>query len=121
MGHGNMMLAVAGLKDDEVKQRTKNLAVGEWESFAPAERQAFAFAAKLSKSPVAIGDLDVKDLVRTFGAERAMDLIWYSAWVNYMTRVADAFQLPLERENVFATPSPPKETKKDGKGGKPKK
>ena len=120
MGHGNMMLAVAGLKDDEVKQRTKNLAVGEWEGFAPAERQALAFAAKLSKYPEAITDTDVKDLVATFGTERAMDLIWYSSWVNYMTRVADAFQLPLERENVFADPSPPKSTPKEGKDGKPK-
>ena len=42
------MLAVAGLKDDEVKQRTKKLALGDWDEFAVAERQAFAFAAKLS-------------------------------------------------------------------------
>ena len=75
MGHGNMLLAVAGLKDEDVKERTKRLAAGDWDHFAPAERQAFAFAAKLSKSPAAIGDLDVKELVRTFGAERAMDLI----------------------------------------------
>ena len=26
----------------------------------------------------------------------AIDIIWYSSWVNYMTRVADAFQLPLD-------------------------
>jgi hypothetical protein len=31
-----------------------------------------------------------------------VDLIWYGSWCNYMTRVADAFQLPLERDNVFA-------------------
>jgi hypothetical protein len=37
-----------------------------------------------------------------------MDLIWYSSWVNFMTRVADAFQFPLERENVFAGPQPNK-------------
>lgn len=120
MGHGNMMLAVAGLKDDEVKQRTKRLAAGEWDDFAPAERQAFAFAAKLSKTPAAVTGADVKELVATFGSERAIDMIWYSAWVNYMTRVADAFQLPLERENVFAAPSPPKLTQKDGEDGKPK-
>ena len=52
-------------------------------------------------------------LSETFGPHRAIDLIWYTSWVNYMTRVADGFQLPLERENVFASPSPmPKEGKK---------
>jgi alkylhydroperoxidase family enzyme len=104
MGHGNMMLAVAGLKDDEVKARTKKLALGEWNEFAPAERQAFAFAAKLSKKPASVTPADVAALSETFGPHRAIDLIWYSSWVNYMTRVADAFQLPLEKENVFADP-----------------
>ena len=55
--------------------------------------------------PAAVTDTDVKALVASFGKHRALDLIWYSAWVNYMTRVADAFQLPLEKENVFAAPS----------------
>jgi hypothetical protein len=28
-------------------------------------------------------------------------VIWWACRCHYMTRVADAFQLPLERENVF--------------------
>jgi hypothetical protein len=107
MVHGNMMLAVAGLKDEEVKARTKKLALGEWDDFPPAERQAFAFAAKLSKSPAEVTRDDVAELVQSFGPHRAIDVIWYSSWVNYMTRIADAFQLPLERENVFASPKQP--------------
>jgi hypothetical protein len=102
MGHGNMMLAVAGLTNDEVKARTLRLGIGDWSSFAPAERQAFAFAAKLSQSPAKVKVTDVRALIDTFGAPRALDVVWYSSWVNYMTRVADAFQLPLEKENVFA-------------------
>ena len=35
-----------------------------------------------------------------------MDLIWYASWVNFMTRFADAFQLRLERDNVFMPPKP---------------
>jgi hypothetical protein len=108
MGHGNMLLAVAGLKDEEVKERTRKLAEGDWSAFAPAERQGFAFAEKMSSRPAAVADTDVQDLVATFGPERAVDLIWYSAWVNFMTRVADAFQFNLERENVFARPPPKK-------------
>ena len=106
MGHGNMLLAVAGLTDDEVKERTKRLASGDWGGFAPAERQALAFAAKLSRKPAAVTDTDMRDLVETFGRERAVDVLWYASWVNFMTRFADAFQLRLERENVFMPPKP---------------
>lgn len=112
MGHGMMLLAVAGLTDEEVKERTKRLAAGDWSGFAPAERQALAFAAKLSKKPAAVTDTDVADLVETFGRERAVDVIWYASWVNFMTRFADAFQLRLERENVFAQPKGPAEKEK---------
>jgi alkylhydroperoxidase family enzyme len=104
MGHSEMLLAVAGLKEDEIVRRTKDLASGNWGAFPPAERLAFRFAHKLAKDPAALTDADVKGLVETFGRHRALDLVWYGSWCNYMTRVADAFQLPLERENVFAPP-----------------
>jgi hypothetical protein len=105
MGHSEMLLAVAGLKEDEIKQRTQKLASGDWSAFPPAERVAFEFAYKLTKEPATVTDRDVKGLVATFGPHRAADLIWYVSWCNYMTRVADAFQLPLEYDNVFAKPA----------------
>ncbi|QJW97803.1 carboxymuconolactone decarboxylase family protein [Frigoriglobus tundricola] len=112
MGHAEMLLAVAGLKPDEVKVLTKKLAAGDWSDFPEAQRTAFALAYKLSKEPAAFTDRDRAALVAVFGRERAVDLIWYVSWCNYMTRVADAFQLPLEKENCFTPPE-----KKDGKGG----
>lgn len=115
-----MLLAVAGLKDDEIKERTRKLAAGDWDAFAPAERQAYAFAAKLSKRPESVTDADVKEMVNTFGPERAVDVIWYASWVNFMTRVADSFQLPLERENVFATLAPKKSAEVTPPSGQPK-
>lgn len=99
-----MLLAVAGLKQDEVKALTKKLATGDWSGFPPAQRTAFGLAYKMSKEPAAITDADRRALVEVFGRERACDLIYYVAWCNYMTRIADAFQLPLERENPFAPP-----------------
>ncbi len=104
MGHSEMLLAVAGLGQDEIRKRTHNLASGNWSIFPAAERQAFHFAWKLARRPADLTDGDVAGLAATFGRERALDLIWYGAWCNYMTRVADAFQLPLERDNVFARP-----------------
>ena len=105
MGHSEMLLAVAGLKDDEIKQRTAKLASGDWSAFPPAERAAFHFVCQLTLEPHTVADQDVKRLIEQFGPRRAVDVIWYTAWCNYMTRVADAFQLPLERDNVFAQPA----------------
>ena len=99
-----MLLAVAGLKPDEVKSLTKKLATGDWSDFPPAQRTAYSLAYKLTKDPSAVTDADRAALVAVFGRERAVDLIWYVAWCNYMTRVADAFQLPLEKENCFMPP-----------------
>jgi alkylhydroperoxidase family enzyme len=104
MGHSEMLLAVAGLKPEEVKSLTKKLASGDWSDFPRAQQTAFGLAYKLTRDPATITDKDRAALVEVFGRERAVDLIWYVAWCNYMTRFADAFQLPLERENVFAPP-----------------
>lgn len=111
MGHSEMLLAVAGLKPEEVKSLTKKLASGDWSSFPKAQQVAFGLAYKMSKEPAKITDADRAALVEVFGAERATDLIYYVAWCNYMTRIADAFQLPLEKTNVF-TPAPKKDEKK---------
>src|SRR5262245_20398207 len=115
MGHSEMLLAVAGLKDDEIKRRVRKLGSGDWSSFPPAEQLALPFASRLTREPSAVSDRDVQRLTETFGRHRALDLVWRTAWCNYMTRVADAFGLPLERENVFA---PPRQEKEQGAGGR---
>jgi hypothetical protein len=99
-----MLLAVAGLTESEIKQRTQKLSDGDWSAFTPAERLAYRFAYRVSREPAAISDADIRALAQAFGTERVADIIWYGAWCNYMTRVADAFQLPLESDNVFARP-----------------
>lgn len=104
MGHSEMLLAVAGLQAERIKELTRQLADGDWSEFPPAEALAFSFAYKLTKHPADVEDTDIEALVATFGKERAVDIIWYISWCNYMTRVADSFQLPLEQENVFAEP-----------------
>jgi hypothetical protein len=102
MGHCEMLLAVAGLTDEQIAERTRALAEGDGSTFSSAERLAFRFAWKLTARPWDVGADDVRELVETFGRHRALDLVWHVAWGNYMTRVAEAFALPLERTNVFA-------------------
>src|SRR5919198_344253 len=112
MGHCEMLLAVAGLDQTALAAQTRRLASGDWSGFSPAERVAFAFARKQAKEPAAVTSRDVDALVRHFGPERALDVIWWACRCHYMTRVADAFQLPLERENVFDHPAPAKQAAK---------
>ena len=114
MGHCEMLLAVAGLDKNAVAERTRRLASEDWSSFTPGERAAYAFARKQARSPAAINAGDMQELIRHFGTARAVDVIWWACRCHYMTRVADGFQLPLERDNVFAELAMPntKEAKK---------
>ena len=100
MGHCEMLLAVAGLKQEEVFATTRRLA-GDWSDYPAAERAAFAFARKQAQDPASINDADVAGLKRHYGKDRAWQVIWLASRFNYMTTVADAFQLPLEHENPF--------------------
>lgn len=101
MGHTEMLLAVAGLDKDAVALRTRRLAEGDWSGFPPAERAAFTFARKQAREPWSVTPADLQQLRDHFGPERALDVLWWACRCHYMTRVADAFQLPLERDNVF--------------------
>jgi hypothetical protein len=51
MGHSEMLLAVAGLKDGELKQLTQKLSSGDWSDFPAAEGLALQFADKLTRDP----------------------------------------------------------------------
>lgn len=102
MGHSEMLLAVAGMENQEIREITEQIGSGYWDLFSPAERQAFYLAYLLSRHPDQFTEAQRQDLLATYGAPSALDLVWNIAWCNYMTRFADAFQLPLEENNVFA-------------------
>ncbi len=111
MGHTEMLLAVAGLNELGVKKRAAKLAGPDWSSFTPKDRAGLHFARKLTKTPWAVRSADIATLTAHLGREQALDTIWYVCWCNYMTRVADAFQIPLEAENVFLEATPPAKKK----------
>jgi hypothetical protein len=95
-----MSLAVAGMKPEEVNSETRRLA-GGMADVSQAEQAAFAFIRKQAKEPASITDADVRELERHFGREKAWHVIWWASRSHYMTKVADAFQFPLEKENPF--------------------
>ena len=102
MGHCEMLLEVAGLDKSAVAERTRRLASDDWSSFPPAEQRAYAYARKLTKTPWELTRADYEGLERDLGASQAMATFWWLCRGLYMTRVSDGFQLPLERDNVFA-------------------
>jgi alkylhydroperoxidase family enzyme len=106
-----MLLAVAGLKELTLKERVAKLASGDWSSFPLNERAGLFFAHKLTRTPWTVSQKDLDTLTAHLGRERALDTVWYVCWCNYMTRVADAFQIPLESENVFQDEVKQKENK----------
>ncbi|HRF01536.1 MAG TPA: hypothetical protein PLI18_13520 [Pirellulaceae bacterium] len=106
MGHCEMLMEVAGLSPEEVAQRTRRLAGSDWSAFPAAEQRAFDYARKLTATPWALTASDYRTLERDLGPDKAMSTFWWLCRGLYMTRISDGFQLPLERENVFA---PPKE------------
>jgi hypothetical protein len=99
MGHCEMQLAVAGLDKNAIAGLTRSLAEGDWSRFPPGERAALSFARKLATPATAAEDFS--KLVNHLGRSRAVDVAWWVCHCHYMTRVADAFQLPLEKDNVF--------------------
>ena len=102
MGHCEMLLEVAGLDKNAIAERTRRLAGDDWSCFPPAEQRAYAYARKLTKTPWELTPADYHVLEQDLGPEKAMATFWWLCRGLYMTRVSDGFQLPLERDNVFA-------------------
>jgi alkylhydroperoxidase family enzyme len=102
MGHCEMLLEVAGLDKSAVAERTRRLASDDWSAFPPAEQRAYAYARKLTKTPWELTAADYKALEQDSSPREAMSTFWWLCRGLYMTRVSDGFQLPLERDNVFA-------------------
>jgi hypothetical protein len=100
MGHTEMCLAVAGLNEEAVNDTTRRLS-GDWSSFPTAERVALTFARKQAQDPASITNAELDELERYYGRNGAWHVIWWASRCHYMTKIADAFQLPLERENPF--------------------
>ena len=110
-----MLLAVAGMTPEEVTARTRQLA-GDWSDLPPFEKAAFTFVRKQAIDPAKVTDADIAELEEKCGKTKAWQIIWSAASRHYMTKVADAFQLPLERENpFFEMPGVPKPGAKKGK------
>lgn len=101
MGHCEMNWEVAGLSRDQIAERSRRLAEGDWAAFTPTEQRALAFARKLTLTPGEVSRSDVAQIQQDFGPEKSIAILLHASRHHYMTRISNGFQLTLERENVF--------------------
>jgi biotin carboxyl carrier protein len=112
MGHVVMTSELSGVPEHDV------LCIEETRD--PQRAAVFQFARKVSREPASITSEDVDSLRPYLKDAQIVELVFAVCRYNTMNRLADAFGVPLEKENVFAPPA--KTKKKGGAGGttKPK-
>jgi alkylhydroperoxidase family enzyme len=101
MGHTEMLWELGGLPRSQIAGVCRVLAGNDWSSFPPAEQRALDFARKVTKAPWSVSAEDLEGLKHDFGPERAAAIIWWECRANYMTRIANGFQISRERDNVL--------------------
>jgi alkylhydroperoxidase family enzyme len=101
MGHGEMLWEVVGLNRSQADRVSRVLAGDNWSSFPHEEQRALAFAREVTRAPWSVTDDDIRVLKDDFGPVGAAAVIYWECRGNYMTRVANGFQLTLERDNVL--------------------
>ncbi len=96
MGHVVMTSELAGVAEHQVlciEQTTD-----------PRRQAIFAFARKVSREPASVTRADVDSLRPYLKDAQIVELVFAVCRYNTMNRLADAFGVPLEKENVFAPP-----------------
>jgi alkylhydroperoxidase family enzyme/alkyl hydroperoxide reductase subunit AhpC len=101
MGHCEMLLEVAGMSPQQIRERLTKLSSNDWSSFPTTEQRSYQFARKLTMTPWLLKSEDYIKLERDLGAKEAMATFFWLCRGLYMTRVSDGFQLQLESDNVF--------------------
>lgn len=94
-----MTSELAGVSRDEV------LKIEDPARLDPKRAAVFAFARKVTRDPAAVRREDVDALRPHLTDAQIVELVLAICRYNTMNRLADAFGVPLERENVFA-PAP---------------
>jgi hypothetical protein len=110
MGHVVMTSELSGVAEQQVLRIE--------ESADPRRAAIFAFARKVSREPASVTREDVDALRPYLKDAQIVELVFAVCRYNTMNRLADAFGVPLEKENVFA---PPPKGKKWDRAEKPKK
>ena len=113
MGHVVMTSAVAGVPESDVL----NIEIAGYED--PKRVVAFDFARKVTLRPIDVRKADITALREHFTDKEIVEIVLAVCRYNTMNRLADAFGVPLERENVFKRPPKPPETPQTSEAPEP--
>lgn len=98
-GHQEVKLTAEGLSEETIAALD-----GSWDRFTPAERAAFAFTRKLTRTPHAIADADIDALRPYYKDAQILEIILTVAGNNAMNRWTGALAIPQEENRDFLTP-----------------
>ncbi len=93
MGHQESKLLTAGLKEDEIAALD-----GDWSEFTPAQRDAFAFARKITYQPHLITDSDIHTLRKNYTDLQILEMILSTAGNNSINRWKEGVGVPQSAE-----------------------
>lgn len=100
LGHQEVKLQAVGVTDDELAALDS-----DWSAFPPDRAAAFAFVAKLTRSPQDVTDADVDALRRYFDEPAILDMIFSTGNYNAMTRWTGGLAIPQEDHRDYLTPT----------------
>ncbi len=93
LGHQEMKLAVAGLKEEEIAALD-----GDWSEFTPAQRAAFAFARKITYEPHRLTGADVDQLRKYYKDLQILEMVLSTAGNNSINRWKEGVGVPQSKE-----------------------
>ncbi|MFO0900776.1 MAG: hypothetical protein U0836_25380 [Pirellulales bacterium] len=93
MGHQEIKLALAGLREDEIAALD-----GDWAEFTPAEQAAFRFARRLTFEPHLLADADIDALRPHYTDLQILEMVFSIAGNNAINRWKDSLGIPQEPE-----------------------
>jgi alkylhydroperoxidase family enzyme len=101
MGHVVMTSELAGVPEDDV------LSIEDRAREDPMREAVFAFSRKVTRDPASVRQEDIDALRPHLSDAQIVELVFAICRYNTMNRLADAFGVPLERDNVFAPAKKP--------------
>ncbi len=103
LGHQEVKLSASGVEEDRIAALD-----GDWHEFTPAEREAFAFTRKITRSPQAITDADLDALKAHYTPTQALELLLAVANFNAINRWTGGLTIPQEGHRDYDTATSPR-------------
>jgi len=100
LGHQEVKLKAVGVTDDELAALDT-----DWSAFPPDRAAAFAFVAKLARTPQDVTAADIDALRQHFDEKAILDILFSTGGYCAMTRWTGGLAIPQEDYRDYLTPT----------------